>query len=79
MEPNSRANLGYKLRRARTDAPKVEVIVGEPDEKLPNIQYIYKNLRQRTKLVGSKTKQHTTKEKRRTGGGVGKHEGLKPG
>ena len=79
MEPNSRANVGDKLRRAGTDAPKAEVVAGEPDGKLANIQYIYKNLRQRTKIVGSKTKQHMTTEKRQTGGGVGEHKALKPG
>ena len=56
MEPNSRAYFGDKLRRTRTDALKAEVITGMPYEKFADIQNIYKNLRQRTKLTRSETK-----------------------
>ena len=79
MEPNSRAYFGDKLRRTGTDALKAKVITGMPYEKFANIQNIYKNFRQRTKLTGNKTKQYMTTDKRRAGGGVGEHKRLKPG
>ena len=79
MEPNSRAYFGDKLRRTGTDALKAKVITGMPYEKFANIQNIYKNFRQRTKLTGSKTKQYMTTDKRRARGRVGEHKRLKPG
>ena len=79
MEPNSRAYFGDKLRRTGTDALKAEVITGMQYEKFADIQNIYKNFRQRTKLTGSKTKQYVTTDKRRARGGVGEHKRLKPG
>ena len=79
MEPNSRAYFGDKLRRTGTDALKAKLITGMPYEKFANIQNIYKNFRQRTKLTGSKTKQYMTTDKRRARGGVGEHKRLKPG
>ena len=68
MEPNSRAYFGDKLRRTRAYALKAEVITGMPYEKFADIQNIYKNFRQRTKLTGSKTKQYMTTDKRRARG-----------
>ena len=79
MEPNSRAYFGDKLRRTGTDALKAKLITGMPYEKFANIQNIYKNFRQRTKLTGSKTKQYMTIDKRRARGGVGEHKRLKRG
>ena len=55
MEPNARAYFSDKLKRTGTDALKAKVITGMPYEKFVNIQNIYKNFRQRTKLAGSKT------------------------
>ena len=68
MEPNSRADLGDKLRRTGTDALKAEVITGMPYEKFAGFQNVDKNFRQRTKLSGSKTKRYMTTNKRRAGG-----------
>ena len=79
MEPNSRTYFGDKLKRTGTHALKAKLITGMPYEKLANIQNIYKNFRQRTKLTGSKTKQYMTTDKRRARGGVGEHKRLKPG
>ena len=79
MEPNYRAYFGDKLRRTRTDALKAKVITSMPYEKFANIQKIYINFRQRTKLTGIKTKQHMTTDKRRARGGVGEHKRLNPG
>ena len=75
MEPNSRAYFGDKLRCTGTGALKALVITGMPYEKFADIQIIYKNFRQRTKLTGSQTKQYM----RRARGGVGEHKRLKPG
>ena len=61
------------------DALKAEVITIMPYEKFADIQIIYKNFRQRTKLTGSKTKQYMTTNKRRAKGGVGEHKSMKPG
>ena len=79
MEPNSRAYFGDKLRCTGTDALKAKVITGMQYKKFANIQNIYKNFRQRTKLTGSKTKQYMTTYKRRARGRVGEHKRLKPG
>ena len=79
MEPNSRAYFGDKLRRTGTDALKAKVITVMPYEKFANFQKYIKNIRQRTKLTGSKTKQYMTTDKRRARGGVGEHKRLKPG
>ena len=57
MEPNSRAYFGDKLRRTRADALKAEVITGMPYEKFADIQNIYNNFRQRTKLRSLEKKQ----------------------
>ena len=79
MEPNPKAYFGDRLRRTRTDALKAKVITGMPYEKFANIQNIYKNFRQRTKLAGSKTKEYMTTDKIRTREGVGEDKRLKPG
>ena len=79
MEPNSRAYFGDKLRCTGTDTLKEKVITGMPYEKFANIQNIYKNFRQRTKLTGSKTKQYMATNMRRARGGVGEHKRLKAG
>ena len=79
MKPNSKAYFGDKLRRTRTDALKAKVITGMPYEKFADIQNIYKNVWQRRKLTGSKTKQYMTTDKRRARGRVGEHKRLKPG
>ena len=61
------------------DALKAEVITGMSYEKFADIQNIYKNSRQRTKLTGRKTKQYMTTHKRRARGGVGEYKSLDPG
>ena len=52
MEPNSRVDLGDKLRRTRTDALKTEVITGMPYEKFVDIQNIYKKLSAKNEAHG---------------------------
>ena len=74
MESNSRADLGDKLRRTGTDALKAEVITCIAYEKFADIQNIFKNFGQRTKLTVSKTKQYMTTDKKRVRGGVGEHK-----
>ena len=44
MEPDEKANLSNKPRRARTDTTELKIVSGMPEEEITNIQYILKNL-----------------------------------
>ena len=43
VEPDAKANLSNKPRRARTDTTEVKIVSGMPEEEITNIKYIHKN------------------------------------